>query len=127
MLTVRQGTFETNSSSTHSITMCTESDFNAWGRGELYFDRWNDELVTKEVVEEDFAKLREEFINKHPDFDENDEEWLEELDDFVNDDKQYYTREQYFEYIDDCYETYEDRFTTSNGETVIAFGYYGYN
>lgn len=127
MLTVRQGTFETNSSSTHSITMCTESDFNAWGKGELYFDRWDDELVTKEVVEEDFAKLREEFINKHPDFDENDEEWLEELDDFVNDAKRYYTREQYFEYIDDCYETYEDRFTTSNGETIIAFGYYGYN
>lgn len=27
MIRVRQNTFETNSSSTHSITMCTESDY----------------------------------------------------------------------------------------------------
>ena len=37
MKLIRRGTFETNSSSTHSITMCKESDFDKWKNGEMYF------------------------------------------------------------------------------------------
>lgn len=38
---IRRGVFETNSSSVHSITMCTGSDFDRWTDGELLF--WEDE------------------------------------------------------------------------------------
>ena len=52
MKTIREGCFETNSSSTHSITMCMESDFLKWKNGEMYWDSWNNKLVTKKMVEE---------------------------------------------------------------------------
>lgn len=123
MIKVRQGTFETNSSSTHSITMCMESDYEKWKNGEMYWDKWNDSLVSKDEVEKENDKLREQFISEHPDFDETDEEWKEELEDYINDYSDYYT---YEDFNDLEYETYKDTFKTPNGEEVIAFGYYGY-
>ena len=35
MIQVRQGVFEANSSSTHSITMCTKNEFNEWVDGKI--------------------------------------------------------------------------------------------
>ena len=41
---VRRGAFETNSSSTHSITMCSESEFNEFENGNMYIEKWGSEL-----------------------------------------------------------------------------------
>lgn len=30
---IRRGVFETNSSSTHSLTMCSENEYDKWERG----------------------------------------------------------------------------------------------
>ena len=125
MKTVRLGTFETNSSSTHSITMCMESDYEKWKNGEMYWHRWNDELVSKEEVEKEMAKLREEFIADNPDFDENNEEWKEELEQYINEDKTYYTYEEFNDYDYIEYETFVNTFETPQGEKVVSFGYYG--
>lgn len=125
MRTVRRGTFETNSSSTHSITMCMESDYEKWKNGEMYWHRWNDELVSKEEAEKEMAKLREEFIADNPDFDENNEEWKEELEQYINEDKMYYTYEEFKDYDYIEYETFVDTFETPQGEKVVSFGYYG--
>ena len=38
MIQIRQGVFETNSSSTHSITIAPESDFNKWKNGDVYLN-----------------------------------------------------------------------------------------
>lgn len=122
MKLIRRGTFETNSSSTHSITMCTESDFDKWKNGEMYWNRWSEELVSKEEVEKEMSKLKEEFISDHPDYDENDADWEEQLEDYLNSDKEYYTYEEFNSYYYLEYETFEDHF---NG--VAAFGYYGYD
>lgn len=124
MKTIRIGTFETNSSSTHSITMCMAEEYEKWKNGELYYDRWDCELVSKEEVEKAFAKWREEFIADNPDFDENDEEWQEKLEDYMNEDKQYYTYEEFNGYEME-FETYEEEFETPKGEKVVSFGYYG--
>lgn len=120
MKLVRRGTFETNSSSTHSITMCKESDFDKWKNGEMYWDRWNESLVSKEEVEKEMAKLKEEFISEHPDYDKDDIDWEEQLEDYLNSDKEYYTYEEFnnYDYIE--YETFEDSY-----DGVVAFGYYG--
>ena len=120
MKLIRRGTFETNSSSTHSITMCKESDFDKWKNGEMYWDRWNESLVSKEEVEKEMAKLKEEFISEHPDYDKDDIDWEEQLEDYLNSDKEYYTYEEFnnYDYIE--YETFEDSY-----DGVIAFGYYG--
>ena len=125
MRTIRRGTFETNSSSTHSITMCMESDYEKWKNGEMYWHRWNDELVSKEEAEKEMAKLREEFIADNPDFDENNEEWKEELEQYINEDKMYYTYEEFNDYDYIEYETFVDTFETPQGEKVVSFGYYG--
>lgn len=125
MRTVRRGTFETNSSSTHSITMCMESDYEKWKNGEMYWHRWNDELVSKEEVEKEMAKLREEFIADNPDFDENNEKWKEKLEQYINEDKTYYTYEEFNDYDYIEYETFVDTFETPQGEKVVSFGYYG--
>ena len=120
MRLVRKNVFETNSSSTHSITMCSESDFDKWKKGKMYWNRWNEELVPKEEVEKEMAKLKEEFISEHPDYDKDDIDWEEQLEDYLNSDKEYYTYEEFnnYDYIE--YETFEDSY-----DGVVAFGYYG--
>lgn len=40
---IRKGVFETNSSSTHSLTMCSEEEFEAWKRGEVLFQEYGEE------------------------------------------------------------------------------------
>lgn len=34
---IRLGVYETNSSSTHSLTICSEEEFEQWKNGELLF------------------------------------------------------------------------------------------
>ena len=97
---VRRGVFETNSSSVHSITMCTKSDYEKWENGELVFNKWSEELVpiTDEIKKSMDAKERI-----------------------------YLTYEQFgdWEYLE--YETFKDRMVTPGGEEVIVFGYHGYD
>ena len=97
---IRRGVFETNSSSVHSLTMCMESDFNKWVAGELVWSIWGDELIP---ITDEIKKSMEE------------------------DEREYLTYEQFndYDYID--YETFEDSYTTPNGETVKSFGYYGHD
>ena len=48
MKTIRFGVFETNSSSTHSLTIVSKEDYDAWEEGKLLFDRWNKIFVPVE-------------------------------------------------------------------------------
>lgn len=62
---VRNGVFETNSSSTHSITMCNESDYIKWKNNELYFYEEENRFVTpkerKEIIRRNV--FRSLFVN----------------------------------------------------------------
>lgn len=99
---VRRGVFETNSSSVHSITMCSASDFDNWRTGGLVFDRWNSCLT---YVTEQIANI---------------------MSDEKND--RYYTFKDFFsDYEKMEFETFEDSFMTKSGEKVVAFGYYGHD
>lgn len=115
---IRRGVFETNSSSTHSITMCMKSDFDRWKNGEVFRCEWGDkEWLTRE---EALERLRTDKYSpiEHPE-DLDEDQLLEKLyDDGV------YTYDTYWnEYL----EGFEDEFTTPNGDTVIAFGQYGHD
>ena len=44
---IRRGVFETNSSSTHSLTMCSEEEFEQWKKGEVLFDAWGSKKFVK--------------------------------------------------------------------------------
>ena len=100
MRQIRRNVFETNSSSTHSITMCMKSEFDKWVDGELAWSRWSDTLVP--ITPKVKASM-----------DEGDGDYL--------------TYDQFndYDYID--FETFEHTHTTPSGETVVAFGYYGYD
>ena len=66
MKQVRLGVFETNSSSTHSMTICSEVDFNLWVKGKYLLDVHNEKLVdkatlTQEDLEEGNYQTRKEW------------------------------------------------------------------
>ena len=67
MKIIRNGVFETNSSSTHSITMCTKSDYEKWKNGELYYFEGSETgFVTKEERDK---IIRKNIIYNKSDFD----------------------------------------------------------
>ena len=45
---IRRGVFETNSSSTHSLTLCKQEEYDKWESGELLLCINTGALVTKE-------------------------------------------------------------------------------
>ena len=47
MLQVRNGIFETNSSSVHSLTFHGDEEFTAFLCGERFYDIWYDKLITR--------------------------------------------------------------------------------
>lgn len=102
-LQVRRSTFETNSSSTHSLTMVDYSDYTKFKNGEYVFDTDCDELVPLEVAKAEF---------------EADPSYWDNFSD------RYKTFDEYWDESD--YETFSQEFTTKNGDKVIGFGYYGY-
>lgn len=117
MIQIRRGVFETNSSSTHSITMCTNDTYERWKNGELFFAVYDGCFLTREEV---IAELRDNKYYKGPDPDT-----LKPEDVKGATDGEIITYEQWCER--DYMEGYEKRFTTPGGETVVAFGEYGYD
>lgn len=124
---VRRGVFETNSSSTHSLTMCLKSDYDKWTKGEVLLFKgsgWCYDDSNKPQKNHFYTK--EECINflkssKYPPSD--DLNW--------NDDRvviEYFRENEFYdgEYTNDELEWFEDEFTTPSGEAVVAFGEYGY-
>ena len=124
MKQIRRGVFETNSSSTHSLTMMMKSDYKRWENEGLYlFDgygygwEFNKPIhghlyTTDEVI--GFAKTYKYF----DDIDEYDLDY-----DMINEMGFVSWDDEGSEYLEGFYE----EFVTPAGETVVAFGEYGYD
>ncbi len=108
---IRRGVFETNSSSVHSLTMCSDDEFQKWKDGEVLFRKWEDEFVT-------IDELKKEFANE---IDWNNEDEVEEL----LSDKRIKTYDEFFN--ENEFETFEQEYTTLSGDKIIGFGYYGHD
>lgn len=133
MLQVRQGVFETNSSSTHSITIASQSDFDKWKNGEVYLNDewWSDEindpnknktfLTVDEAV--NLVKARDDVCGDDDTVDYDSMDILEKKRKIEG--YGIYTFEEYF--WNNWLETYEEHYTTEHGEDIVAFGYYGYD
>ena len=120
MKQVRYGVFETNSSSTHSLTMMMKSDYERWENENLYLFNgytygWDfNKPVTNALYTREEAI---EFVKNSRYYDPVDEisdEYLKEFD-FISWD------DEGNEYLESFYE----EFTTPSGETIVAFGEYG--
>lgn len=118
---IRQSVFETNSSSTHSLTMMMKSDYNRWVIENLYLFKgytygWDfDKPIKNHLYTRDEA---EKFVknSRYYHGEEIDNEVLREMD-FISWD------DEGSEYLEEFYE----EFTTPSGETIVAFGEYGYD
>lgn len=112
MKTIRKGVFETNSSSTHSICICTDEELEAWKNNEIFWDGYNNEFIPKEDVLIDATRTEGE----------TDEDLLEEL--LRNPRK--FDVDTYDSWRED-YENDHNTYTTKSGETIHILCYYGYN
>lgn len=103
MRQARRGVFETNSSSTHSMTICTKKEYDRFVANDLMYDTERDKLVP-------YSSLLLKEKNKYGYYRYRDLANLGNLDD----------RWPWME-------TYNHRFTTPGGDEMVAFGTYGYD
>lgn len=152
MKTIRNKVFETNSSSTHCITLVDLDDFEKFEECEMLL---NDGALVpaKEVYDEmmknlvDMEKYMTENYSKTYKDTLTYENFIKIMQSFAYNDLSYSEREDCSEDIDsdimavkaglngdvttysclggDYYETFAERHTTKHGDTVVAFGYYG--
>lgn len=123
MVQIRRGVFETNSSSVHSLTMCSGEQYEKWESGEVLYWKGRDKFGTKEDIIEELKTMRYSWSKElcYPDVN-----WENEND--VNDvfsDEEIQTCEDFFD--NEWFETFEESYITPNGEKVVAFGYYGHD
>lgn len=134
MRQVRRGVFETNSSSTHTLTICSKEEYEGWQRGELIYDSYKNKLVDKDSVnvfsETDIIKYYN--INKKQFWKDWDQLSEEEKGEFRAIYHKYFDRsdtywdcKNYDIYCEDYYK-FEETYTTNNNDEIVVFGYYGY-
>ena len=119
---IRRCVFETNSSSTHSITMCSGEEYDKWCSGKLLF--WVDKkkFGTKEDIIEELKELtRWDNSLMYPDVNWDDDSVVAD----IFDSEEIQTSDEFFD--DEYLETFEETYHTSNGEEVVAFGKFGYD
>lgn len=145
MINIRKGVFETNSSSVHSLILCTADDYRAWVLGDkllnIYYDddwawkHWdseNDEYVEttagtppRFVTPEEAARYDKYY--PYPEMEED--TWGYSIE-FIDKDGEYRDRkfltfEEYQKIYTWNFETFDDSCITPSGEEVIGFGYFG--
>lgn len=152
MKTIRNNVFETNSSSTHCITLVDLEDFEKLEECEMllndgtivpakevYDDMMKNLVDMEEHMTENYSKTYKDTLTY--------ENFIKIMQSFSYSDLSYSSREDCSEDIandimavksglagdvttysclgGEYYETFEERHTTKHGDTVVAFGYYG--
>ena len=124
---IRNNVFETNSSSTHSMTICMKDDFDKWSSGECL--RLEDSFLPKEEA----RKKNVELLQKYSDASEKEIQQYSEGEIELNELVSRWDLIEYYhspiEEDDSCgsLDYFKGTYTTRNGDKVVAFGYYGYD
>jgi hypothetical protein len=123
MRQIRRNVFETNSSSTHSLTMMMKTDYDRWqDEGLYFFDGYTYGWKKEEAPQSKTLYTKDEAI-----------EFLKKNEYYKDEDYEDYSvfREAGFISSDDegseYLEGFYEEFTTPSGETIVAFGEYGYD
>lgn len=118
---VRKGVFETNSSSTHTMIMCTGEEFQKFEDGEMLVNVWDEELFSyddiTDLITDDYYK--DEFSESGIDITDKKAvlKWAAKNIDDLQDADTFYEGTYY--------DIFSQSFTTKSGEKVVAFGRYG--
>lgn len=145
---IRQGLFETNSSSEHTITIVDAEDFESWKKDKVWYNTDEEHFLqidkaidaNIEILEHDFLggkkKLPESFKDKYRELKNFEEAYNETKDNFDFDfdyedikwdwESFYISREAWRKSSNDDFEDFYQPYTTKNGDKIVAFGYYGY-
>lgn len=145
MINIRTNVFETNSSSVHSLILCTADDYRAWIDGDrllnIYYDddwarrRWDPEAgkyveITADVPPQ-FVTLEEAaHYDKYYPYPEMVEDAQGYSPEFIGKDGEYHNRKfltfaEYQKTYGLDFETFDDTYITPGGEEVVGFGYFG--
>lgn len=125
LFTIRKNVFETNSSSTYSLIMCSAEEYAELKKGKLLIDRYAEEIVTFDEVFKIYAKRKNNLTD-------------EEKNEIMNsslEDLRYWLDETFpaeiltlEDYLDCGYlESFVQTYTTKNREKIYAFGVYGHD
>ena len=136
-ISIRTGVFETNSSSVHSCSICTEDTFKKFNDGEVWIKGEDDYLPKDEAIEYNLNEIKEDipedkfekfsevyrttcsFYEAYDAIDEEFRKWDIDPWDF------YLDEETFWEYHE--YEDWSKGFTDSNGTPMVAWGYCGHD
>ena len=122
MRKIRKGVFETNSSSVHTLTVCTEEEYERYCRGDAVILTWNSvvkgtKYEGRKFFTMDEAREIERNYAKAHDLDTSEENIeFAVRDDFICADDE-----------SDYLEWYDHHFTTPSGDKMVVFGQYGYD
>lgn len=126
---IRPNTFETNSSSTHSLNIVEYSDYQKWcNRDEnyLYFSPDENKFFSKEEAEkriEDFNEFNYNWYKEKGHLEKY--EPIESLDNLeICENMNLFTADMFFDEYCEYYETYSERYKINNTD-IMAFGYFG--
>ena len=132
---VRSHTFETNSSSTHSLTIMTEDQFDQFRDGNLFYDDWKEKFYTYEELKERMLETTtlEEVKNDYIDYYGEEESDFNSPEEFEKHVVAYWAKENDIRDYDhmlgdqqEDYETFEQHYTSPSGDKIVVCGYYGY-
>lgn len=135
MRQVRRMTFETNSSSTHSLTMCTKEEYDNWKNGKLLFDSCYKKFVPSlELTKADFEEAEDNYKSNKQKYQKNwnqltKEEQEEYTLEYIKENRSMDEIVTYPEWLDrnDYLDQFYKEYTTKNNEKIVAFGVYGYD
>lgn len=119
MKQIRYGTFETNSSSTHAMIICTAEEFEKLCNNELII--FDGELITVEEARRNWNRFCQQYDRR-----ENmipDGTPADEIVSQLTEKWEYDTYDSWGEE----YEPFEHVYKTPAGEEIVAFGYFGYD
>lgn len=132
LISIRRGVFETNSSSVHSLSLCSEDEFDRWKKNEVFYVEGKGFETLEEIEIEkttelsrwsdfagDFSSLSDaiqQFRNGEMD------EW--KLYEILGE-EDIYSYEYFFEEYN-SFEKFIEHHKVDNKE-IVAFGYYGFD
>lgn len=117
MIQARFGVFETNSSSTHSMIICTEEEYQKLKDNELYLDEWSDKVITRDDA---LMRASKDSGYTTEELEKMDSERLSEI---LHEFSEIVSLYDWREYLDHDY----NHFTTPSGDQMVAICAYGHD
>lgn len=134
MIQIRRGIFETNSSSVHSLILCSDKEWKKFKEGELVADTDEEKLLKfKDIDNHRLQVAIERFENNgnhwNPKVDIDADEYSKPSERLQ---EEYILPYSYMfgDWDDDfsiSFNTFHKKYTSSSGDVIHAFGYYGHD